>query len=101
MTTDGGGWTLVVRALGTSNAHRDAAAVGSLTNPSQTSVAKYSDAMINSFAKTMYRGKVDTITAPTGFFRATVSTPYSSVVSMSPVDTKKNLADSWVSSPPN
>jgi prepilin-type N-terminal cleavage/methylation domain-containing protein len=58
MTTDGGGWTLVVRIEGTNTSHRNTAAVGTLTSPTQAASAKLSDAMINGFAdKTVYRGK--------------------------------------------
>lgn len=35
MTTDGGGWTLVVRGIGSTNEHRDIAAVGTLMSPTQ------------------------------------------------------------------
>jgi hypothetical protein len=57
MTTDGGGWTLVVRIEGTNTSHRNTAAVGTLTSPTQAASAKLSDAMINGFAdKTVYRG---------------------------------------------
>jgi len=55
MTTDGGGWTLIVRAQAGSNAHANAAAVGALTSPSQATAAKLSDAVINAIPKTMYR----------------------------------------------
>ena len=60
MTTDGGGWTLVARAIGTSRDHINIAAVGSLVSPTQTTVAKYSDVVINSFASaTRYRGQTE------------------------------------------
>jgi len=55
MTTDGGGWTLVVKAQQNTKSHSDPAAVGVLTSPSQTSVAKFSDSYINSLPKTYYR----------------------------------------------
>ena len=58
MTTDGGGWTLVVRIEGTNTLHRNLAAVGTLTSPTQAASAKLSDATINGFGdKTLYRGK--------------------------------------------
>ncbi|TNF28452.1 MAG: hypothetical protein EP329_17850 [Deltaproteobacteria bacterium] len=46
MTTDGGGWTLVSRDVGTDTL-RTTAAVGTLTSPAQGSSAKLSDAVIN------------------------------------------------------
>lgn len=55
MTTDGGGWTLIVKAKGGSNAHANVGAVGSLTSPAQTTAAKLSDARINGIPKSMYR----------------------------------------------
>jgi hypothetical protein len=61
MTTDGGGWTLVVRIEGSNTLHRNAAAVGTLTSPTQSASAKLSDAMINGFGdKVMYRGRAGT-----------------------------------------
>ena len=50
MTTDGGGWTLVARVLGTSTTHVTADAVGSLTAPNQLTTAKLDDATIDSIA---------------------------------------------------
>ena len=47
MTTDGGGWTLAVRLTSSDQAHRNAAAVGTLSSPTQVSTAKLSDAVIN------------------------------------------------------
>ncbi len=47
MTTDGGGWTLVSRVKTSTTAHRDVAAVGTLTSPGQASVAKLADVDIN------------------------------------------------------
>ena len=55
MTRDGGGWTLIVRAIAGSNAHANSSEVGTLTSPSQTTVAKLSDTLINSMPKTAYR----------------------------------------------
>lgn len=55
MTRDGGGWTLVVKAQQNSNAHANANAVGVLTGPQQTTVAKLSDAFITAIPKAMYR----------------------------------------------
>lgn len=55
MTRDGGGWTLVVKAQSNSNAHANAAAVGTLTGPSQSTAWKLSDADITRLPKTMYR----------------------------------------------
>lgn len=59
MTTDGGGWTLVSRMLGTGRTHVDAAAVGTLTSPTQSTVAKLSDAAINSIPHNIYRMTCD------------------------------------------
>lgn len=50
MATDGGGWTLVVRALTANNQHTNTAAVGTLTGPTQPTAAKLSDAVINQLA---------------------------------------------------
>jgi len=47
MSTDGGGWTLVVRIMGGSNAHARATAEGTLSSPTQLTPAKLSDAYIN------------------------------------------------------
>ena len=55
MTTEGGGWTLVVKAQQNSNAHANAGAVGALTAPNQATVAKLSDAFITAIPKAMYR----------------------------------------------
>ncbi|MBI4014731.1 MAG: hypothetical protein HY365_02130 [Candidatus Aenigmarchaeota archaeon] len=51
MTTDGGGWTLAVRAKAGTEAHATSAAVGTLTSPTQSAVAKLSNAMIISAGK--------------------------------------------------
>jgi len=42
MTTDGGGWTLVIRALAGEITHRSLDSVGTLLSPTQESVAKLS-----------------------------------------------------------
>lgn len=55
MTKDGGGWTLIVKALAGTNSHANTAAVGTLTSPTQTTAAKFSDALINAMPKTAYR----------------------------------------------
>lgn len=48
MSRDDGGWTLVARISdGSTGAHRTADAVGSVTDPKQTTTAKLSDALIN------------------------------------------------------
>lgn len=47
MTRDGGGWTLVARAITANTQHTNTAAVGTLTGPTQTTSAKFSDAVIN------------------------------------------------------
>lgn len=67
MTTDGGGWTMIVRAIAGGYDHRNTASVGALTSPIQTSVFKYSDAFINSLTFTMYRMQNDDQTA-LGYF---------------------------------
>ena len=60
MTTDGGGWTLVVRALAGTQEHRDTNAVGTLSSPTQSTAGKLSDSTINNFAgATRYRGKTE------------------------------------------
>jgi Fibrinogen beta and gamma chains, C-terminal globular domain len=60
MTTDGGGWTLVVRGMGNSRGHLETTNIGTLTSPSQSTTAKLSDAMINGFGdKTIYKVTVD------------------------------------------
>jgi len=46
MSTDDGGWTLAVRALAGSQAHGVSSAVGTLSSPTQGTVAKLSNAMI-------------------------------------------------------
>lgn len=46
MTTDGGGWTLVSRVTATSTTHVTAAAVGTLSDPAQTTTGKLADATI-------------------------------------------------------
>ncbi|MCM2277184.1 MAG: hypothetical protein NDJ89_03845 [Oligoflexia bacterium] len=43
----GGGWTLVARVLGTSGAHQNSGAIGTITGPSSSSVEKLADADIN------------------------------------------------------
>lgn len=55
MTANGGGWTLVVKAQAGSITHASALAVGTLTSPSQATVAKLSDDAINALPKTVYR----------------------------------------------
>jgi hypothetical protein len=62
MTTDGGGWTLVVRALSAANTHSQAIAVGAVTDPLQSTVGKYADTVINAMPKTVYRAQTDTRT---------------------------------------
>ena len=47
MTTDEGGWTLVARVIATSTMHATAAPIGNLSDPLQTTTAKYEDATIN------------------------------------------------------
>lgn len=47
MVDDGGGWTLVARMRNDTRSYVTAAALGSLTSPTQTTAAKLSDAEIN------------------------------------------------------
>ncbi|MCX6353805.1 MAG: fibrinogen-like YCDxxxxGGGW domain-containing protein [Candidatus Aureabacteria bacterium] len=55
MTTDGGGWTLVARVKGNSNAHKSTGEVLPLTAPDQSTVGKLSDSAINNIATELYR----------------------------------------------
>ncbi|MCX6355958.1 MAG: fibrinogen-like YCDxxxxGGGW domain-containing protein [Candidatus Aureabacteria bacterium] len=62
MTTDGGGWTLVVRVVNDSN-HSNTNAYGTLTSPSQLESAKLADTTINMISTELYRfncGNIDT-----------------------------------------
>ncbi|MCX6353623.1 MAG: fibrinogen-like YCDxxxxGGGW domain-containing protein [Candidatus Aureabacteria bacterium] len=63
MTTDSGGWTLVVRINGSNRNHHSSSVVGELTSPTQTTTAKLADTTINTLAGEMLRfdcgGKVD------------------------------------------
>ena len=54
MTSDGGGWTLVVRVLNDSE-HLNAGAVGELTSPTQGTSAKLADSVINTLSTDYYR----------------------------------------------
>ncbi|MCX6356148.1 MAG: fibrinogen-like YCDxxxxGGGW domain-containing protein [Candidatus Aureabacteria bacterium] len=55
MTTDDGGWTLVVRMKSNSRAHINTAAMGTLTAQNQADTAKLSDESINAISSEMYR----------------------------------------------
>ena len=59
MTTDGGGWTLVVRWIAWSYWHRNAWAVWEFEWLWQSKVFKLSDEIINKIPKTMYRAVND------------------------------------------
>ncbi|MDD3794332.1 MAG: fibrinogen-like YCDxxxxGGGW domain-containing protein, partial [Candidatus Gracilibacteria bacterium] len=59
MTTDEGGWTMVVRGIKGSNGHRNGANVGTLVGPSQTTVYKLSDSLITSITQNIYRAQND------------------------------------------
>ncbi|MDD4151554.1 MAG: fibrinogen-like YCDxxxxGGGW domain-containing protein, partial [Candidatus Gracilibacteria bacterium] len=59
MTNDGGGWTLVVRGIAGTYDHRNSNAVGTINNPLQTTSGKFSDSIINSIQKTIYRANND------------------------------------------
>ena len=52
MTTDDGGWTLVVKALAGSQSHAVGGAVGALSSPTQASVAKLSNSLIITIGST-------------------------------------------------
>jgi hypothetical protein len=55
MSTDGGGWTLVARVLGTSTTHVTTGALGTLSDPTQTTTAKLADTEINALQFTHAR----------------------------------------------
>jgi len=61
MTTDGGGWTLIARVLGTSTTHVTPGELGLLTAPTQATTAKWADAAINSIAFTKARFAIETV----------------------------------------
>lgn len=77
MTTDGGGWTLVARALSGSTAHTNASAVGTLTAPSQSSAAKLSDATINQLASSHFHLVGDD--GAGYYFKTQAGTPFAAV----------------------
>ena len=52
MTTDDGGWTLVVKAIAGNHNHDNTNTVGTLTSPTQNTVAKLSDSEIVAIGKT-------------------------------------------------
>ncbi|MBI1978710.1 MAG: hypothetical protein HYS62_01455 [Candidatus Aenigmarchaeota archaeon] len=53
MSTDEGGWTLVVRALAGSQVHNTGGGLGTLSSPTQGTVAKLSNAMIINIGKSV------------------------------------------------
>lgn len=59
MTRDGGWWTLVVRAISWSYNHRNTSAVGSFSALWQITAFKFSDSLINTIPKTIYRTNND------------------------------------------
>ncbi len=60
MTTDGGGWTLVLRTYPSSNAVWGVAgAVGTLTSPTMASSAKLADSSVNALSYTLLRARGD------------------------------------------
>ncbi|MDD5769879.1 MAG: fibrinogen-like YCDxxxxGGGW domain-containing protein, partial [Candidatus Gracilibacteria bacterium] len=67
MTTDGGGWTLVVRATAGNYLHRDINSVGDLYSPLQSSSAKLSDNLINQIPKMTYRAQNDNFSSKVYF----------------------------------
>jgi hypothetical protein len=67
MTLDGGGWTMIVRALAGTYTHRNAASVGSLSSPTQGTTFKYSDAIINTIPFSLYRMQNDGASVVTYF----------------------------------
>ncbi len=63
MTRDDGWWTLVVRATTGNYNHRNINAVGSFSALGQTSTFKFSDSLINTIPKTIYRANNDNFSA--------------------------------------
>lgn len=63
MTRDGGWWTLVVRATSGNYNHRNINAVGSFLALWQTTTFKFSDSLINTIPKTIYRANNDNFSA--------------------------------------
>jgi len=55
MSTDGGGWTLVARVLGTDTTHTTVNAIGTVLSPTQTTLAKLADTAINALTFTHAR----------------------------------------------
>ncbi len=68
MTSDGGGWTLVTRALYGSNDHYSTGAVGTLADPFQATTAKLADSAINAIrvANGGYAASIFRLTTDTG-----------------------------------
>lgn len=70
MTADGGGWTLVARVIATSTTHVTAAAVGTLTDPTQATTAKLADPTMTTLDFATARFSIETL----GVIFARVST---------------------------
>ncbi len=61
MTSDKGGWTLVARVRATSTTHVTAAAVGTVSSPTQTTTGKLADATITALDYANARFVIDTL----------------------------------------
>ncbi|MCX6355674.1 MAG: fibrinogen-like YCDxxxxGGGW domain-containing protein [Candidatus Aureabacteria bacterium] len=55
MSTDGGGWTLVVRITGANSNHRNRSAVDTLSSPDQETTAKLADSVITALTTDLIR----------------------------------------------
>lgn len=93
MTRDGGGWTLVARIRAGSMGHKNTAAVGTLTSPAQTTVAKLSDAYINALTSEMYLVRMDAYGTKV-YFKADKPFIATSTANAN-LPAKLNLANSW------
>jgi hypothetical protein len=99
MTTDGGGWTLVVRALTANTLHTNTAAVGALTSPTQTTSAKLSDAVINQLATGYFHLLGDD---GLGYYFQTQSgTPFAAVGAAASRPMSATFGGTYVASPVN
>lgn len=93
MTRDEGGWTLVARVRASSMAHKNKAAVSTLTSPTQTAVAKLSDSYINALTQQMYLLRMQTYGTKV-FFKAELPFIANSAQNAN-LPAKLNLADAW------
>lgn len=99
MTTDGGGWTLVARVLSSNTEHTNAAAVGSLTSPTQTTAAKLSDAVINQLATSHFYMLGDNGLGY--YFKTQAGTPFASVGVAASRPMSATFAGTYEASPVN